>query len=225
MIEEYGFTIEFNSSAYVRNQSENFLTRIEGKILYEDDDGESLLAGKLGAYYADLQGAIAHREHPYDVLDLRGETELFYSALYDSKTNEFKESVLKLFEYEVFNINLLILDRLEILPEYRGKGLGLACLYRCMQQYQHGCGLVVLKPFPLQFETIRESGEKDDRDEREDQESWRQSLILKEFGTDQKACTRKLEKYYQRLGFIKIPRTEVMALNPPYSLSPFQGLR
>src|SRR5215475_386529 len=69
-------------------------------------------------------------------LDLEGATELFYSALYDSKTSEFKEFVLKLFDYEVSDINLLILDRLEILPEYRGGGLGLACLYRCMQQHQ-----------------------------------------------------------------------------------------
>jgi hypothetical protein len=154
--------------------------------------------------------------------NLDGATELFYSALYDSKTRGFKESVLKLFDYEVFGINLLILDRLEILPEYRGGGLGLACLYRCMQQYKHGCGLVTLKPYPLQFETIRGSGDKNEHDERKDQEPWRQSLNLKVFGTDKKTCMKKLEKYYQRLGFIKIQRTEVMALNSPYILSPFK---
>src|SRR5262249_5731882 len=121
------------------------------------------------------------------------------------KTGEFKESVLKLFGYDIVNINLLILDRLEILPEYRGEGIGLACIYRCMQQYQHGCGLIALKPFPLQFEAIGESDKQD---------PWWQKLALNAFGTDQKICTRKLESYYRRLGFIKIPRTEVMARKP-----------
>src|SRR5205085_12479330 len=104
--------------------------------------------------------------------------------------------------YEVYGIDLLILDRLEILPEYRGRRLGLACLYRCIQQFWHGAGLVVLKPFPLQFEN---NGHKSE---------WRESLELGKFGKYLKSSRSKLEKYYATLGFEKLPRTEIMAMCP-----------
>ncbi len=209
IIEDCAFTIEFTSSTSVENEVENFLTEIEGRIICHSEN-EVAPVGTLRAFYADLEGAIDHGEHPYDVLDVEHATELYYSALYDARSGGFKESVRNLFGDEVFYINLLILDRLEILPEYRGKSLGLACLYRCVQQYGHGCGLAALKPFPLQFEAIYKPDE------------WRQRLLLQAFGTDQKACARKLVKYYQRLGFVKVPRTEVMALDPSCILSPFR---
>lgn len=211
-LEEGCFTIEFTSSAIVQNMPENFLAEIKGRILYqelESGNADSLLAGKLRAFYVDIEGAIEHDEDLSDIFDLEYTTEPFYLALFDPKTNEFNKYVRQPFGRDVIDdsVNLLILDRLEILPEYRGEGLGLACLYRCMQQYQHGCGIVAMKPFPLQFEPVRGS---------EDDDPWRQSLNLKAFGRDEKACTKKLESYYRRLGF-KILGTGVMAAIPHYA--------
>src|SRR5215475_304621 len=109
IVEDCAFTIEFTSSTSVENEVENFLTEIEGKILCHGELEEDALAGTLRAFYVDLEGALDHEEHPYDVLDLEQATELYYSALFDAKSGGFKESVRNIFGDEVFNINLLIL--------------------------------------------------------------------------------------------------------------------
>src|SRR5215216_162041 len=131
------FVIAFKSYADVNDEVENYLTSIEGEILASDENGTETLVGKLRAYYADLNGASDADLEPYYILDLHAATAPFYPALFDPKIDDFKRSVYRLAGNDIFNRNLLILDRMEILPEYRGKGLGLACLYRCIQQYWH----------------------------------------------------------------------------------------
>ncbi|SRR6266540_2431116 len=180
-VEIGGFYIVFSSSAPVLDVPQDYLINIEGNIFTDDDNEEDdldgMLAGKLKAYYADLSGAFNNGYSPFEILDLDGATEPFYSALFDSRTDQFKRSVSKVVGPDLFDINLLILGRLEILPEYRGGGLGLACLYRCMKQFQHGCGLVALRCFPLQFEALGA---------RREQDPWRQRLTLGALGSDQK---------------------------------------
>ena len=203
--EELGFSITFNSSAIIDDEPENYLISIEGNILCTDDNDNEITAGKLKIFYVDIDGAADAGYESTHILDLEAATEPFYLALFDPKTSEFRQSVYDLVGEDIFGRNLLILDRLEILPVYRGKKLGLACLYRCMQQYWHGCGLVALKCFPLQFEAVSEDKTRDE---------WRRSLELNNLGKDHKHCRSKLQAYYEQLGFKKLRGTEIMALNP-----------
>ena len=206
------FIIAFKSYADVGDEVENYLTSIEGEILSLNEEGAESLIGKLRAFYADLDGASNVGLDPYYILDLLAATAPFYHSLFDAKTNDFKRSVYRVASNDIINLNLLILDRLEILPEYRGKGLGLACLYRCIQQYWHGCALVTLKCFPLQFE----NDEDDVRDE------WQKRMNLGRLGKDHDICRSKLEKYYQRLGFKKVRGTEIMIMNPHHKQPRFE---
>jgi hypothetical protein len=96
-------------------------------------------------------------------------------------------------------LNLLIVDRIEILPEFRGNNIGLECLRRCLQQYAHGCGVVALKCFPLQFE----GAELDDP-------AWRRKMQMGKLSKDHKRSLAKLKKYYASLGFKIIPGTDIM---------------
>jgi hypothetical protein len=60
----------------------------------------------------------------------------------------------------VFSNNILILDRLEILSDYRGEELGLRFIKAAVRRYGIGCRLVAIKPYPLQHEsTDRERDE------------------------------------------------------------------
>jgi len=203
-MEDYGFSIGFVSSAMVSEEPENYLIEIEGEILASGDDVENILAGKLRLFYADLDEAARAGYDLSTILDMRAETCPFIS-LFDSKTHEFKESVRRIAD-DPMSPNLLILDRVEILPAFRGKGLGLASLYRCIQQYGHGCGLIALKCFPLQFEAAKRSGP----------DEWDRKMETAQMGRNQRACQMKLEGYYSRLGFERVGRTELMVMNPDF---------
>lgn len=67
----------------------------------------------------------------------------------------FNRNVRRLFDDLPFSGNVLILDRLEILTAFRGRRIGLLALLRIMRRWGKGCALVVMKPFPLQYETRR----------------------------------------------------------------------
>lgn len=46
---------------------------------------------------------------------------------------------------EIWNFNLLILDRVEILPKYRGGGIGLLVLTSLIERFSAGAGVVGMK--------------------------------------------------------------------------------
>jgi hypothetical protein len=48
-------------------------------------------------------------------------------------------------------LDLLVLNRIDIVPTFRGRGLGLLVVSRTIDIFGENCGLVAMKPFPLQF--------------------------------------------------------------------------
>jgi GNAT superfamily N-acetyltransferase len=160
---------------------------------------EDKLVGKVRLFYLDKGAILETNIGLFDLFDIRGETEPFYSALIDHVTQEFKSDLEEILGDYIIDLNLLIIDRLEILPEFRGNNIGLECLRRCLQQYAHGCGVVALKCFPLQFE----GRELDDP-------AWRRKMQLGKLSKDPKRSLAKLKKYYASLGFKIIPGTDFM---------------
>jgi hypothetical protein len=71
-------------------------------------------------------------------------------------------------------------------------------------------GLVSLKPFPLQFEVNPMS---------ETNDIPRERLELDNFKGTSVAATRKLKRYYEKLGFKSVSRTEYMVRD---ATKPFQ---
>lgn len=205
------FSLSLSSRSQLFETEDTYLTSIEGNILYGDEDQ---LAGKLNIFYADLAGAAESGYSPFDILDIESATAPYFNALFDKETGEFKETIHSA-AGNIFQENLLILDRLEILPEFRGKKLGLACIYRIIQQYRHGCGLIALKCFPLQFEAKHKHDVPDE---------WQKSIELEKFSKSRKTSWSKLEKYYSSLGFTKVRGTEIMIMNPDYKQPRFEDL-
>lgn len=74
---------------------------------------------------------------------------------------------------DIWNFNLLILDRVELLPRYRGNSSGLIVLRSLIERFGAGAGVVGMKPFPLQFEPKASNDSK-----------WRRRLKLEEFPSD-----------------------------------------
>jgi hypothetical protein len=96
-------------------------------------------------------------------------------------------------------LNLLILDRIEKVPKYRGGGAGLLVLISLIERFGAGAGVIGIKPFPLQFEP----------GQRSDSSAWAKRLRLGDLSRDPKMSTRKLKQYHGKLGFVEMKSTPI----------------
>lgn len=175
----------------------HFVRQHDGAVVLFDDD-ESVEIGRYKAFYIDVEGAMCAEESLFDIFDSRHQT-LGYLELYNPGFGEFTEAAMKAAKADwLYEPNLLILDRLEILPRYRGHGYGLEALIGMMHWFQAGAGLVAMKPYPLQFEGGGPTpGEPDPME--------LAKLPIKEI-----AARTKLRRYYAQLGFRLVPKTPFM---------------
>ena len=102
----------------------------------------------------------------------------------------------------VTQANLLIIHRIEIFPEYRGQKIGLAVIYKTIQQIGRGCGFIALTPAPLQFNLYK------------DDERWQKTMNVSDFVQEEKAATKKLGAHYGKLGFRQVGSSDIYILNP-----------
>ncbi len=191
--------IRFSSSTRRWDGMDEYSTCIEVTVTCLGEKGTGRIIGKVRLFYLDLAAVFDTNGSLHDLFDIRSETAPFYSALIDYKTGDFKPNLEKILGEYICDLNVLIVDRLEILPEFRGKKIGLACLGWCLQQYAHACGVVALKCFPLQFECA-EMGEP----------AWRREMQFGKLSRDRKTSLAKLKKYYASLGFKVLPGNDIM---------------
>ena len=118
-----------------------------------------------------------------------------YTPLF--KNAEWRKRVTKKFHPR--STDLLILDRIELKPEYRGQGFGLLAI-RCMiGMFGWPCGLVACKPYPLQFERSNR---------------WELPAQVSRRADGLRKARKKLRQYWAQVGFERVPGTMLYALNP-----------
>jgi GNAT superfamily N-acetyltransferase len=174
----------------------SYLGCYEGDLLNVDTRA---LAGKVKLFVVDLEGADKKGFGASGTLDLEAATEP-YIALLSEEAGNFIPAVLKILGEEfVLNSNMLIIDRLELLPAYRGRGLGLKCMAACIRHLSAGCRIAAIKPFPLQFEPAGRTSDE-----------WQDALAFKSLSRDKRASTKRLKQHYGQLGFKHVSRTDLM---------------
>jgi GNAT superfamily N-acetyltransferase len=190
------------SSVFDVGEPDELIYETRGEILaIGDSDNGRTLVGRFGLYYADIDRALNQGVHAFDVFDAYALTAEYYEHLYGENAPDFSDRVMKLVHDEVWGSNVLILDRVELLPQYRGRGLGLDVKRHMMKRFGAGAALVALKAFPLQLEVTPSST---------DEKRWRANLGLGQFIQSGTAGTKKLVEYYGRVGFQRIGRTPYM---------------
>lgn len=184
------------------------------KVLGDDGDGETD-AGTFRVFIVDAESAINDHEPVFDVFDTFSATAAYFE-LY-TPNMDFKPKVVRaLGGDDRWGPGMLILDRLEILPAYRGQAIGLRVLRWLCLQFSMGCGIIAMKPFPLQFEGGVPAKNK--------QKDSFQTLRLDTFSSNLSVATKKLRRYYGRLGFVSVPRTPFMVADPMRPTPTFYGL-
>lgn len=137
----------------------------------------------------------------------------------NNKWFELKDKVLEFYEDGIYNSNILIIDSVEVIEKYSGNKIGQRLIKDLINNFGSGCGIVVLKVFPLQ-QAMRIVNN-------DNKDVWHKEMSLNtRFGKSVK-CKEKLKKYYQTIGFDSIPRfsSSLMFYNPAMKNERFESIK
>jgi len=115
-----------------------------------------------------------------------------YGELFDVKNDEFTETLQRQFKDLSDGPNILLIDNVQILPQYRGKRFGLATVYRTIDVFGPWNCLVIIPLYPPQFCEHRNNAE------------WKKKMQVDSFVKDEESARARLEQYWCLLGFEKI---------------------
>lgn len=187
--------IEYKLSSSYTDDPEDYIKEINGKVSILTDDYKQKTAARCRYFFINLEDS---SYPPYYILDILGELEPFVD-LYDNETSFFCEKLLKNFKHELWHSNLLIIDRLEILPKYRGRGLGKTMIEDAIKLFSNKADIVALKAFPLQLEV-----------ESNDMSTWQRLMKFDRLEQDSKKAIKQLRQFYKSLGFKQFESSMLM---------------
>lgn len=180
-------------------EGDSYLGEYEVKLVDVDTRAP---AGRMRLFVTEFTAAEEAGFGALDLLDLKASTEE-YSVLLGREAGNYSPAVLKMLGEEfVLNHDMLIIDRLELLPAYRGRGLGLKCMQACIRHFGKACRIAAIKPFPLQF----------NQPDAQPSE-WDTQLALDSLSRQKRASMKRLKQHYGQLGFQHVRGTELMILD------------
>lgn len=197
-------------------EPDNWVTTIEGEITATEFDSESdiereCLAAKTTWHFVDCQSAGESGVSPWLILDAHSRNISSYADLYEPTSQEFRSEIEEMFRNQIWSLNLLIADRLEICPTYRRRGITGWLFEEMPRVFGINTQIIAIKPFPLQFEVAFK--ERDTQGNRFTE--WENSLELEKFEVDAEKATSALFKYYATFGFVRAPGLDLMLKRTP----------
>jgi hypothetical protein len=178
--------------------SREFLQIIEGEIR---DTESNLSAGRMSALIVQVGRVADAGEHLSEVMD--GESsELgeYHAAFFNPHDCDYKDSIRRQF-VDIYGLDLLIINHVEIEPPLRKRGLGLLVVSKTIDVFGENCGLIAMKPFPLQFRNYLDLG-------------WLPPDGIEDPKAAFLVATKKLRNHWGRAGFKRVNGTDYCALSP-----------
>jgi hypothetical protein len=128
----------------------DFIHSITGRIIGEPENRGEEDAGQISASLVQFGEALDHGISPERLGDgISGDISEYWEHFFDVETGYPKEEIQN--EFELVDLDLLIIDYVAIHPEYRGLRIAEAAIHRIIDIFGTGCRLVACKPWPLQF--------------------------------------------------------------------------
>lgn len=199
---KYGFT-----SPLGEVEGNRYVTSYFAEI-YKEPEGNSSpeLVGKLELKLMLLGLAINDGYDLFEIFDMDSYILNIGETIYDFSDADLKEDIIEFYSHNFYNSDLCIINRLEILPQYRRKGLGKKVIKDIFNRFSSSCGLFVVHAFPLQFEwsTLDKK-----------QTEWYKKMNFNDLEKDFEQAYYQLKSFYQKIGFDHIEGYEdYMFLNP-----------
>ncbi len=190
---------EFKVGIYAENEEKKETEKLIGKFLFKIvyiDEAEN------NGY--DL----------FEIFDTYGYTFRLAEMFFDFDSGELKEDIQEFYNYDLIESNICILEKIEILPDYRGHKIAAKVIKDIIFHFGAECGLFIIQAYPLQFESagIEKS-------------QWQTQLELNKFPVDEITAFNKLKNYYISIGFDKIPGyKDLLFYNPALKNKKFDAI-
>src|SRR5208282_39216 len=193
-------SVEFVIRAELHDSVEtDFVHSILGRITAEPESGGKVDAGHIGASLVQFGEALDRGISAERLGDgISGDISEYWEHLFDVETGYAKEDIQN--EFEVVDLDLLIIDYVVICPELRGLRIAESAIHRTIDIFGTGCGMVACKPWPLQFTPSVA----------DDPEALKR-LAPPNIGKAE--AVRKLRSYWSRLGFWPLGNTGIYLLS------------
>lgn len=108
----------------------------------------------------------------------------------------------------ILHQDVCFVERLEVLPAHRGRGIAREVLVSIARRFYHCCGLIVLKAYPLQHELHKPSAT----------DEWAKAMRYAELEQDLELAQYRLFNWYQKMG-LSSPFDVAYFLAPPEKLA------
>jgi len=168
-----------------------YISEYEGQIYEEDlDTGKEKIIGKVDFKLLLIDLALFEGFNLMVLFDPRASMGYIMTGIFNLETFELKEDIIEFCNLEIYNGDICLIERIEIIDGYRGKGIGVMALQGIIDRFYNSCGLFVAHVFPLQFESSS-SGFKD----------WQKRLNFKSLEKDEEKAFYQIKAFYQKAGF------------------------
>jgi len=185
--------------------TDEFVKEWEGRMSLDDSNGENQDIGMFRVVYVDADSA-TNAGWPLEyVFDEHPNIDPYWAGLYDDDRLKGTIAGMHIYDEYGWSDNLLIIDWIMVLPQFRGRGLGLATLVGLINNFRMGAGLVAIQPRPLQFVYKCDDVEAN-------------AYKLDTLDKNEARATRKMQALYGKLGFARVANTPFMVLAPHANL-------
>ncbi len=213
-VEDYGFRFGADRHLLVPSREpDEYVLEIKGQVFWsgseaiESAEPKPVVVGEMTAYLIQAGRACNDGVPLVEVCDCHSQELLdVVETLYDLDEERLKDSVSE----GCNGADLLVLSRLLILPEHRGRRLGQLAILRAIEDCGTGVAAAACKPFPIQSERHRTSDES--------------VYKLADFGTDRDSAIERLRRYWGELGFKQVSGSDWFAMDLAYQHPGFQDL-
>jgi GNAT superfamily N-acetyltransferase len=205
-MEQDNISIEYRFDAILGQTDANRYINDYKIDIYHDDNAQDPikhdLIGKVEASLV-LMGLMMNKGVSYyEVFDNSQFLSEIGQTIIDFDENDFAEPFAS--EDMGGSGNLLVISRIELLPEWRKKGIGRKMIKDIVLRFSGCCDLVILKAFPLQQEYQYAEGNKN---------AWEKQMNINDLPKDVEFSNYKMFAYYQNLGFTQLENTDYFYLN------------
>jgi hypothetical protein len=178
-------------------QAEDAITEYHGDI---QSSGSGEVLGRVVARVVDIDTG----SFPvFDVLDCMDGDSSSHLALFD-KSGGYSAGVLRILGQDyTFSRNMLVIDKLELLPNARGQGLSEVVLDLLIRKLGSSCRIAIVKPFPLQHAGSFSS----------DTDDWAKQMRYEGFNRNFSIGLAKLKRLYYKANFRPLEQSHYMVRN------------
>lgn len=211
MFDEDIYRVDYTFSSFLNNDlmgedSTDFVNEITLSI-YRVNEGREInqLIGRGSVSLLLLNRAIDLGFPLFEVFDASDSIMEMAEVVFDmNQEGDFWSKLDEFFDYNLpTSYDTCFIEGIELLPDFRGKGIGKWVLKNIMERFYGSCGLVVVRAFPLQHAGGFESSL-----------DWKKQMKYELLEADMEQAQYKLFHYYQQLGFSNPFEKEYFIVRP-----------